>query len=193
MSGPHRVRVVMMTRSRVLVLTAGVIALAAVASLAAAMRSGVGQAPIGLADVPFEETPAVDLATFDGGQFVLADHAGGPVFVYFWASWCAPCREETPIIERLWPEYRERGYTFVGINIQDRESDARAFIDEFRPSFPIARDTENAYLDFGVYGVPESYFFARNLDPRGKLFGPVSEERLRVLLDALEREAPAPR
>lgn len=180
------------TRPRFLVLTVGVAAIAVVASLGAAMSSGVGQAPIGLANVPFDETPPVDLPTFDGGRFVLANHAGGPSFVYFWASWCAPCREETPVIERLWPEYRERGHTFVGINIQDRESDARAFIDEFRPSFPIARDTENVYLDFGVYGVPESYFFARNLEPRGKLFGPVSEERLRALLDALEREAPAP-
>ncbi len=171
---------------RMLVATAGVAGLTLVVSLGVAMRSGVGQGPIGLADAPFEVAPEVDLPTFDGERFVLANRADGPVFVYFWASWCAPCREETPIIERLWPEYRARGYTFAGINIQDRERDARAFLDEFRPSFPMLRDTENVYLDFGVYGVPESYFFARNLEPRGKLFGPISEARLRVVLDALE-------
>ena len=65
------------------------------------------------------------------------------MFVYFWASWCAPCREEAPLIERLWPEFQAAGYTFVGVNILDSEPDARAFIERFDLSVPLVMNLDS--------------------------------------------------
>ena len=170
--------------ARIVVIVAGVVGLVAIAVLGVALSRGVGQPSVGATDAGFEVAGDFTLPTFDGGTFTLSEHAQGPVFLYFWASWCQPCREEAPIIERLWPEYRDRGYTFVGVNIIDSEEAATAFIDEFDLSFPMVRDVEGAvYLDYGVYGVPESFFLAPGLEVDAKFLGKLTEESLREQLD----------
>lgn len=165
-------------------IVAGIVGLVAIAVLGVALSRGVGQPSIGATDPGFDVAGDFTLPTFDGGTFTLSEHAQGPVFLYFWASWCQPCREEAPIIERLWPEYRDRGYTFVGVNIIDSEDAAREFIDEFGLSFPMVRDVDGAvYLDYGVYGVPESFFLAPGLEVDTKFLGKLTEESLREQLD----------
>ncbi len=72
--------------------------------------------------------PAFSGATFDGEPIALADWRGQAVVVNFWASYCAPCRDEAPMLERLWREYRDQGVVFVGINTDDIESNALAYL-----------------------------------------------------------------
>lgn len=169
---------------RLAVVSVGLTALVALGALGLAMTRGVGQPPTGATDAGFEVAPDFTLARVEGGTFTLSDSADGPVFVYFWASWCLPCREEAPIIERLWSEYRARGYTFVGVNILDLEKDARAFANEFGLTFPLVRDEAGSvYLQYGVYGVPESFFLAPQLRVQAKFLGPLTEQALREQLD----------
>lgn len=154
--------------------------------LGVAMTRGVGGRPLGSVDPRLDIAADFTLPTFDEGSFTLSEYAGGPVFVYFWASWCPPCRQEAPLIERLWPEYRARGYTFVGVNIQDSEADARAFIDEYGITFPAVRATgTSVYVEYGVYGLPEGFFLRPGMIVNEKFIGALKESGFRAMLDRL--------
>ena len=130
------------------------------------------------------EAPGFALPAFQGGTFTLADHASGPVFVYFWASWCTPCTEEAPLIQKLYPEYQAKGYTFVGVNIWDAEPDARAFVQQQQLTFPAVTDPGGkTYLSFGVQQLPTAFFLKKGLESDRKFIGQLTESQLRELLD----------
>lgn len=150
------------------------------------MATGVGDQPVGDVDSGFTIASDFALPTLDGDTFTLGDHSDGPVFLYFWASWCPPCREEAPLIQELWPEYERRGYTFIGVNILDSPPAARGFVEEFGLTFPILSDDDGAvYLEYGVYGLPESFFLKPGLVAERKFLGALELDALRVMLDEL--------
>ena len=108
------------------------------------------------------------------------------MFVYFWASWCGPCENEAPLIQELWPEYEARGYSFVGVNILDSEDSARAFVERHGLTFPTVFDGNgDAYLDYGVYGVPEAFFLRPGLILEQKYIGELTEDPFREMLEAI--------
>ncbi len=175
-------------RGRLAILAAGGALLALLAALAIALARG--PAPGGSGGPPdLGSAAAVPLPTLDGGgEARLADWAGGPLFVYFWASWCAPCERETPLIERLWGEYGPRGYTFVGVNIQDREADARAFARRYGLTFPMLVDAGgDLYFELGVHGVPESFFLDAGLRVTHRRAGELEEAEFRAMLEDIGR------
>ncbi|MCK9496917.1 MAG: TlpA family protein disulfide reductase [Dehalococcoidia bacterium] len=158
--------------------------------LAVALWQGVGQAEGGREEGGGALAPDFTVVGFDGEPFSLSSVQDRPVFLYFWASWCAPCIEEAPTIEALWPEYRDRGYVFLGLNIWDIEADAQAFIDDLGLSFPLARDAERSvYVDYGVEGLPVAYFLEPGLQIRSRYTGPLDEQTLRTELDRIAEEA----
>lgn len=172
--------------TRVLVAIVGGSAIVLIAVLAFAMSREIGNDSLGRTNDSIETAYDFALPTFEGESFVLSEHASGPVFVYFWASWCAPCEAEAPLIQSLWAEYQTRGYTFIGINIQDTEAYALAFIERHNITFPMVIDDGETYLDYGVYGVPEAFFLLPGLDVDAKYIGELSEADLRERLDAIE-------
>jgi len=106
--------------------------------------------------------PLFTLPRFDGGELRLEDLRGKVVFLNFWASWCPPCRAEARTLEAAWQKYKNEGVVFVGANIQDRESDARAFLEEFGITYPNVIDRGNRVaIDYGVWGLPETFFIDR--------------------------------
>jgi cytochrome c biogenesis protein CcmG/thiol:disulfide interchange protein DsbE len=114
-----------------------------------------------------------------GGMRKIADYRGDWVLVNLWASWCDPCRQEAPVLERFFRGYRKRGVTVLGINVQDNEEDALSFVDEFRPTYPQVRSVGAERSEaFGTTGVPENYL----VDPHGRVaaivIGPVDETNL---------------
>jgi cytochrome c biogenesis protein CcmG/thiol:disulfide interchange protein DsbE len=103
------------------------------------------------------------LALFDGGRFQLAEQRDRVVVVNFWASWCVPCRGEAPVLEAAWRAHRDRGVVIVGVNVQDSEPAARAFIEEFGLTFPNGPDPGGRIaIDYGVYGIPETFVIGRD-------------------------------
>ncbi|MCK9487194.1 MAG: TlpA family protein disulfide reductase [Dehalococcoidia bacterium] len=169
-------------------------------ALGLALWRGVGQAEQGRSDVGGSRAPSFTAPLFEaapgtapgtaaadaGTAFVLDEHADQPIFIYFWASWCLPCREEAQTIQEIWPEYRDRGYMFVGLNIWDLQRDAEAFIDEFGLAFPLARDAERSvYVEYGVQGLPAAFFLEPGLSIRSRYDGALDEATLRGLLDEI--------
>ena len=130
------------------------------------------------------------LRTFDGGQISLDALRGRVVVVNFWASWCYPaCYEEAPALERAWAAYRDRGVVMIGINIQDKEEPAKKFLAQFGHTFPNAPDPAGRVaVDYGVYGVPETFFIDRAGRVRWKQVGAVTDGIFSRQVEPLLRE-----
>lgn len=134
----------------------------------------------------FREAPDFTLDLFLGEQLRLADLRGKPVLINFWASWCPPCREEAPLLERTWREYRDKGVVFVGVDIWDSEEDARKFLKEFDITYPNGPDPRGEIsIDYGLTGIPETYFIDREGQVVRKWIGPFTEEALQAFLDEI--------
>jgi len=133
---------------------------------------------------------AFSLTTFAGAPLSLEDLRGKVVMLNFWASWCIPaCYEEAPALERTWRAYKDKGVTVLGVNIQDKEAAAREFLARFEHSFPNAPDPKGRVsVDYGVYGVPETFFIDRKGRVRFKHVGALTDDIARRHLDTLLKE-----
>ena len=133
---------------------------------------------------------AFTLTSFDGAPVELAALRGKVVVLNFWASWCTPaCYEEAPVLERGWRAYRERDVVVVGVDYQDRDEAARKFIRDMGLTFPNAPDRgSKVAVDYGLYGVPETFFIDRAGRIRVKHVGAVTDEVFRSAVDALLAE-----
>jgi cytochrome c biogenesis protein CcmG, thiol:disulfide interchange protein DsbE len=133
---------------------------------------------------------AFSLTTFAGSPLSLESLRGKVVVLNFWASWCVPaCYEEAPTLERTWRAYKDKGVTVVGVDVQDKEEAAREFLARFDHSFPNAPDPKGRVsVDYGVYGVPETFFIDRKGRVRFKHVGALTDEIARRHLDVLLKE-----
>ncbi len=110
----------------------------------------------------------------------LADYKGKPVVINFWASWCPPCREEMPVLEQGWREYGGK-VLFVGIQTQDKgkRKEGEALMREFDLTFPnLIDDNSRTSVDYGVYGVPETFFVRADGTLQFRFSGGVDKELL---------------
>jgi cytochrome c biogenesis protein CcmG, thiol:disulfide interchange protein DsbE len=152
-----------------------------IAVLAVVGLLGFGLLSKGGASVEVGETaPDARLPRLDGsGEGSLSDYRGSWVLVNFWASWCVPCREESPALQTFYRRHRAQGFTVLGIDTRDLTGDGRAFVGRYRVTYPQLRDGDGDYgHDFGTSGVPESFLANR----QGRLVlirrGPVDPEYL---------------
>jgi cytochrome c biogenesis protein CcmG, thiol:disulfide interchange protein DsbE len=104
------------------------------------------------------------------GRLSLSELRGTPVVLNLWASWCTPCREEAPRLQKGWERWGRRGVAYLGLNIQDLRGDARAFAQKFGITHPSVRDARRGVADsYGATGIPETFF----VDARGRVVGHV--------------------
>ena len=97
-----------------------------------------------------------------GTEVSLEELSGRPIVLNFWASWCLPCRNEAPILEAVWNEYRERGVLVLGVDTQDLSENAIEFIEETGTTYPSVRDgTTRTETDYEMTGVPETFLIDR--------------------------------
>ena len=112
----------------------------------------------------------------------LSNLRGKPVILNFWASWCVSCREEAMHLEAYWKRYREKGVIVLGVAIQDTPETAREFAKLHGKTYPIALDgSGKTTIDYGVYGVPETFLIDANGIIRHKEAGPVTTQLLEEL------------
>ena len=116
-------------------------------------------------------------------ELSLDDFKGSPLILNFWASWCVSCRHEAAIMEAFWKKYQARGIKMVGIAIQDTPDAAMKFAEYFGKTYILGLDEEGkAGIDYGVTGVPETFFIDRNGIIQHKEAGPVGMELLERML-----------
>ncbi len=162
----------------------------AVAAVAVGVIIGtrVGDDP-NLVDTPLIGKPAPDLALpylERDGALALRSLRGQVVVVNFWASWCVPCREEQPTLTAAADAYRTAGVTFVGISYQDQPKSAVGFLNELGrgKSYQYVTDPgSRAAMEFGIYGIPETFFLDRSGTIVAKVTGPVDPPLLKSTLD----------
>jgi cytochrome c biogenesis protein CcmG, thiol:disulfide interchange protein DsbE len=131
------------------------------------------------------EAPDFTLQTFDGEEVSLSDFRGQHVVINFWASWCPPCRDEAPMLNAFHAEIQnDDDVVLLGVSIWDREEDALDFMRQYDLSFTNLSDQRGSVLiDYGVYGVPETYFIGPDGTLLGKYRGPLeSAEHISNLL-----------
>ena len=121
-------------------------------------------------------------------RVALDELRGTPVVLNFWASWCIPCRQEAPVLERAWRRARGQGVLVLGLNMQDLTDEARAFIREFDNTYLNVRDQSNGVArDWGVTGLPDTFFITPRGRVVGHVIGVVSAEQLRQGIRSAQR------
>lgn len=136
-----------------------------------------------------EPAPDVNIRFLDSAdEFRLDDYRGDIVVVNFWASWCLNCRVEHDALNAAAAGYADLGVSFVGIAYQDRESASRAFLEELGRGDPYTYGVDQGSrvaVEFGVLGLPETFFVDRDGIIRGKVSGPVNLDFLSRTIEAL--------
>lgn len=93
----------------------------------------------------------------------IEDYRGKVVLLNFWASWCEPCKDESPAIERAYSNYKDEGFVVLGADVDDLSADANKFIIENKLTYPILRySSVDATKDFGTKRMPESFIIDRD-------------------------------
>ena len=135
-------------------------------------------------------SPSAARSAASTGALALRSLRGKPVLLNFWASWCAPCRAEMPLLVRLYKVYGPRGVVFVGVNVEDEAADARRFMDQYHMDFPVVRAPDHTIMTaYGLVGLPTTVFIGPDGVIRGSevggFIGPDGEKALTRMLDSV--------
>lgn len=179
-SGPRMGR--RLSRGRALLLVAIGLALGL---LLASFVVTIGRDPGVLRPVTVDR-PAPPLAgrTVEGGRFDLASLSGKLAVVNFWATWCSECRREHPAFVRIAERYRGQPVALVGVVFQDDPEAVRQYMRTMGGEWPNVEDpTSRIAIDYGVYGVPETFLIDGGGVIRAKIIGRIDERTLRAWID----------
>jgi cytochrome c biogenesis protein CcmG/thiol:disulfide interchange protein DsbE len=134
-----------------------------------------------------ERAPEFTLTTFDAQSLDLAGLRGQVVVVNFWASWCIPCKDEAPMLEGAWQQYKDRGVVFIGVDYVDTETEALKFLRQYNVTYPNGPDLGTRISQaYRIDGVPETYLVDQNGTLAFVKIGPlVSQAELAQEIEAL--------
>lgn len=152
---------------------------------------GVTIVPPDTAGISKGDTPPdFELPLLDGGVVKLSDLKGEKVFINFWATWCPPCKEEMPEMQKFYEEYGEE-INIVAINITGSERNKKAvqdFIDEYDYTFPVALDMESNVTDeYMAITIPTSYFIGTDgVIQVDRKVGPMTYDYMVEMMNSLQ-------
>ncbi|WEG13662.1 TlpA disulfide reductase family protein [Pullulanibacillus sp. KACC 23026] len=135
-------------------------------------------------------SPTITLKNVNGQRSKLTDFKGDIVIVNFWATWCTPCQNELPVLNKFYNEHKKQKTVILGINATSTEKDQQhviTFSKNNRINYPILLDTKGRYSDlFQVKGYPTTYF----IDSRGiikKIYvGQITAKKLKSILSTIQ-------
>jgi len=123
---------------------------------------------------PSKVIPAPDFALKDisGKSISLKSLKGRVIFLNFWATWCVPCRQEMPAMERLHREFKGKGLVILAVNFRETEEEIRPFMNELGLTFTVLLDRDGRVSEeYGAWSLPLSYIISRNGGFVGKAIG----------------------
>ena len=118
----------------------------------------------------------------------LASLKGKPIMINFWASWCDPCKQEAPLLENTWQRTQSQGIVFIGIDFSDTQSNGLNFLHQYGITYPNVTDTNGAVsINYGITGVPETFFIDRHGVIVQKVIGELTEQTLQTNVQVILR------
>lgn len=146
------------------------------------------------AQVVNQSAPVCELTTLDGKPVEnLQTLKGKVVYVDFWASWCPPCVQSFPFLNRLQQEFGDEGLRIIGVNLDEKIADAEKFLSNYQADFSIAVDqTKQCAEDFEVIAMPSSYLIDREGIVRyiHRGFRSGETKKLRLIVEQLLQHQP---
>lgn len=140
--------------------------------------------------VPLPDGTTYQLLDLDGKPISLADLRGKVVWLNFWASWCPPCQQETPILRSMSEKYRDRGLEVIGISVQETSpADVEAYATRYQLPYTIGFDAFGHILrTYKVFALPTQFFIDPDGIIRQVVAGPVDEPGATALLESMLQE-----
>ncbi len=138
-----------------------------------------------------QKAPSFTIKTFQGEEIALENLKGKIVVLNFWSSWCIPCRSEVEVLEKAHFSYQNQNLPvkIIGVNIWDEREDALSFIKRYKVSFPNGYDPKGQIqLDYGVSGVPETFFIDKEGKVAHKFTGQLTNSTLMHYINELLEE-----
>jgi peroxiredoxin len=145
--------------------------------------------------IDLDDGSTYQLQDLDGRPVTLAALKGKVVWLNFFASWCPPCQQETPILRSLADTYRDRGLEVVGVSVQETTAaDVKAYADRYRLRYTIGFDGSGHVLRaYRVFALPTQFFIDVDGVIRQVVSGPVDEQGAKALIEAMLTEVrPSP-
>ncbi len=134
-----------------------------------------------------KQAPEFRIISFDESNFYTRDNLkkNSYVLINFWASWCAPCRIEHPVLMKL---SQKKNLLILGVNFKDKETQAKTFLNELGNPYELLAKDKNGKqsVRFGIYGIPESILINRDLMIIQKFVGPLSLDDYNKILKIIE-------
>lgn len=132
-----------------------------------------------------QPAPAFSAKTLDDKKISLAMYRGKPVYLDFFASWCAPCREETPAIVKFSKQYAKRGLVVLGLDDNEISDRAEGFRDQYKIAFPIAIADQKLLDSYGVIALPVHVFIDRNGKIKVYRLGEMSTQQIEAAIKSI--------
>lgn len=119
------------------------------------------------------------VAADENNSIRLSDLEGKGVMLNFWGTWCEPCKDEMPYMEKLYPKYKEQGVEIVAVSLDNTELVIENFADQYNLTFPLLHDKNSQVLDaYGVKPLPTTYFIDENGMVVERVLGGLTLEKL---------------
>ena len=136
----------------------------------------------------------VELTDLNGNPIRLADLRGRPVWINFWATWCPPCQEETPILRDIHEQYADDGLAVVAISVQETTiQDVRDYVDRYDLGYTVGFDATSAiFHTYHAFGLPTQLFLDREGVIRQVVLGPITRSQADDIISDLVGPPPSP-
>ncbi len=139
-----------------------------------------------------DPAPDFRMPTLDGREVTLASLRGRVVMLHFWATWCPPCVEELPTVERLHRSLKGRDFELLAVSVDDNAGVVREFLQKSGISVPVVMDTDRAVADrYGTFRFPETYLIDRNGIMRRRIIGAqdwTTPQAIAMVSDLLDKQ-----